>query len=116
MFFPNVLLAIGAGECNVADSDKVDCGYFGINQEQCEGNGCCWKESNIAGVPYCFHKVGESEGSHLVITCLRNFYILLSVGKPWDTDTKYTATCRLQLCSRLSDSCHLPIKHVHKCS
>ena len=79
------------------DSDKVDCGYFGITQEQCEGNGCCWKESNIDGVPFCFYKVGESEGSasHSVIIGLGYFYFLLRVGKLWDTNTKYTATCRL---------------------
>jgi len=83
------------------DSDKVDCGYFGITQEQCEGNGCCWKESNIGGVPYCFHKVGESEGS-VSHSLFRLGIFLSNVGKLWDTNTKYIATCRLQLCSRLS--------------
>ena len=51
------------GECDVGDSGKVDCGYFGIIQAGCEANGCCWKESSVSGVPYCFHKVGESERS-----------------------------------------------------
>ena len=55
------ILAIG--ECDVGDSDKVDCGYFGINQVQCEANNCCWKESSVSGVPYCFHRIGESDGN-----------------------------------------------------
>ena len=95
MCLPKLCIAIGASRCSVADSDKVDCGYFGITQEQCEGNGCCWKESNIDGVPFCFYKVGESEGSASHSFNYRLGIFLLSVGKPWDTNTKYTTTCRL---------------------
>jgi len=44
----------GTGSCTTEDSKKVDCGHVGITQQQCVGKKCCWKESNIGGVPYCF--------------------------------------------------------------
>ena len=55
-----MIIVVILGECQVEDSDKVDCGYFGINQTQCVNKGCCWKESNDSGVPYCFETIGES--------------------------------------------------------
>ena len=24
-------------------SDKVDCGYMGVDQQQCQDKGCCWQ-------------------------------------------------------------------------
>jgi len=43
--------------CNIPDNQKIDCGYAGINQQQCEGKGCCWVPlSNGSQVPWCFNK------------------------------------------------------------
>jgi hypothetical protein len=28
--------------CEMSLDERVDCGYCGINQQQCEGKGCCW--------------------------------------------------------------------------
>ena len=61
MCLPKLCIAIGTGSCTTEDSKKVDCGHVGITQPECESQKCCWKESNVPGVPYCFHKVGESE-------------------------------------------------------
>ena len=56
-----VVCCLTIGRCEVQeDSDKVNCGYVGIIQTQCEAKGCCWKEPSVSGVPFCFHKVGES--------------------------------------------------------
>ncbi|GAU94518.1 hypothetical protein RvY_06279 [Ramazzottius varieornatus] len=32
-----------AATCEVESSYKRDCGWYGINQEQCEGRGCCFR-------------------------------------------------------------------------
>ena len=61
----------------------MDCGYFGIDKAECEANNCCWKESSVSGVPYCFHKVGESDqrecilASNLGRSC---WYVLWNYG------------------------------------
>ena len=39
----------------------MDCGYYGITETECGDNECCWQESDVSGVPYCFQKIGESE-------------------------------------------------------
>lgn len=40
--------ALGASQsCSLEDAQKTDCGFFGINQQQCEGKGCCWKPVSI---------------------------------------------------------------------
>jgi glucoamylase len=83
-----LLLAVGAvyaQDCTIADIDKIDCGYVGINQQLCESKGCCWQpvpnqqaastgkfmpkkteeaDANVEGVglnvPWCFFKNGQS--------------------------------------------------------
>ncbi len=36
--------AAAAGEgCQLADSEKVDCGQVGTDQAGCEAMGCCWQ-------------------------------------------------------------------------
>jgi len=48
------------GSCDVANSDKLDCGFSGTNQQQCESDGCCWQpvtrnESSMArDTPWCY--------------------------------------------------------------
>jgi len=39
----------------VPDSSKQDCGYFGIDESDCVGSGCCWQESS-SGAPWCFNR------------------------------------------------------------
>ena len=38
---------------------RTDCGWNGITQEQCENNGCCYYQSSISGVPWCFHGIDD---------------------------------------------------------
>jgi len=39
--------------CDVPESQRQDCGFFGIDQSGCEGEGCCWRESS-SGAPWCY--------------------------------------------------------------
>lgn len=45
--------------CDILDQDKSDCGYIGIDQIECEQKLCCWTESEIPNIPWCFNKVNE---------------------------------------------------------
>jgi len=46
--------------CEVDVMSRKDCGYYGINQNECISRGCCWAESSVNGVPWCFY----SQESH----------------------------------------------------
>ena len=47
-----------APTCSV--SQKFECGYYGIDQVECEKRDCCWVESSNSGDPWCFEKEGSS--------------------------------------------------------
>merc|ERR1712217_44712 len=40
----------------MGNEGKTNCGWFGINQTQCEARGCCYMHSHVPHVPWCFHK------------------------------------------------------------
>eukprot|EP01038_Epipyxis_sp_PR26KG_P005833 gene5833-8048_t len=45
-----------ASDCSaVADYNKVDCGYVGIDQTGCQAKSCCWATSTT-GAPWCFYE------------------------------------------------------------
>lgn len=43
-----------ADSCEAVQT-RVDCGYVGITQAQCEAKGCCWMEGSV-NEPWCFYK------------------------------------------------------------
>eukprot|EP00833_Pecoramyces_ruminatium_P017065 jgi/Orpsp1_1/1191097/evm.model.d7180000083480.1 len=45
--------------CAINDNNRDDCGYLGITKNECEAGGCCWEESSINGVPWCFNELGK---------------------------------------------------------
>ena len=45
--------------CGQYEPLREECGYAGINQEQCEKNNCCWKESSVDKVPWCFKGIDD---------------------------------------------------------
>jgi hypothetical protein len=65
-----------AGAGNYCDPNRrTDCGYVGINQQQCNNKGCCWQPTGLEGrdqdpstvrqpalgsqdTPWCFYQVG----------------------------------------------------------
>lgn len=39
----------------IKPEERQDCGYFGIKRYECEvENDCCWVESTVPNVPWCF--------------------------------------------------------------
>ena len=57
-----VLIAVSfATDCSVSDPAKVDCGYVGITQSQCEGKGCCWVAASTSSIPWCFNPAGATD-------------------------------------------------------
>jgi len=50
---------------NCGVTDKVDCGYLGIDQQGCQDKGCCWQPSNKVAdfdTPWCFYPDGGGGG------------------------------------------------------
>ena len=70
ILFLSLLIACFAGptlrttenlSCKVHNPIKKDCGYYGINQIQCEKIGCCWKEDSNPSIPWCFYGQDDTE-------------------------------------------------------
>lgn len=39
----------------ITPEEREECGYFGIQRYECEVvNDCCWVESTVPNVPWCF--------------------------------------------------------------
>ena len=55
------LRTTGDLSCKVHNPSKKDCGYYGINQLQCEKIGCCWKEDSNPSIPWCFYGQDDTE-------------------------------------------------------
>ena len=41
-------------------NDRVNCGYFGIGEGECEDRGCCWSPSSADELPWCYHEKGNT--------------------------------------------------------
>lgn len=49
--------AFAQDQCDVADVDKIDCGFVGITKDDCQVADCCWKAGAANSVaPWCFAK------------------------------------------------------------
>jgi hypothetical protein len=42
-----ILILAGAQQCDMPTDERADCGYMGINQQQCEAKSCCWKPARL---------------------------------------------------------------------
>ena len=42
----------------IPESERVDCGWSGITQQECETNLCCF-DSSTNGVPHCYFKASK---------------------------------------------------------
>ena len=62
-------LIIAQDICDNA-TEKSECGFFGIDQFGCEDIGCCWRESNVFGEPWCFQRPAEIETETLDPSCV----------------------------------------------
>mmetsp|Transcript_33419 Transcript_33419/g.93798 ORF Transcript_33419/g.93798 Transcript_33419/m.93798 type:complete len:571 (+) Transcript_33419:58-1770(+) len=47
----------GVAQCDSNATDREDCGYSGIDEDECEGKGCCWEpvSPNPNNEPWCFY-------------------------------------------------------------
>jgi len=63
-------------QCDVAVSERYDCGFQGIDQRQCEATGCCWTQSYWG--PWCFSPGGAS-----FVQCSLKY---ASVGAPFSDE------------------------------
>ena len=43
----------------VMESEREDCGYYGIGSEECLSNKCCWMPSEVPNTPWCFFPSGK---------------------------------------------------------
>ena len=64
LFFllPSLFFVFNAADCTVSDPSKVDCGFTGVTQSQCESSGCCWVPgSQGSSTPWCFYPAGHTD-------------------------------------------------------
>jgi hypothetical protein len=43
-------------QCGITEFNRLECGYYGIDQHNCVSSGCCWHSSDRSGVPWCYAK------------------------------------------------------------
>jgi hypothetical protein len=43
------------GSCSFPDQEKRDCGYYGIDESECEARGCCFEVPAPSDAPQCYH-------------------------------------------------------------
>lgn len=55
----SVCVAFAVADCSVPDSSKVDCGYVGITESQCQASGCCYAQASNSAIPWCFKQAGS---------------------------------------------------------
>ncbi|KAL1771909.1 trefoil factor 2 [Sigmodon hispidus] len=56
-----------ACQCSrMTPSNRKNCGFPGISEEQCFDLGCCF-DSSIGGVPWCFHPLSEQASEQCVM-------------------------------------------------
>ena len=59
MMLFDVVMYNPSTDCStIPESERVDCGWAGITQQQCETNLCCF-DSSLAGVPDCFYRASK---------------------------------------------------------
>jgi len=48
-------------QCRMAEWEREDCGFYGVDQGGCQAKGCCWEASH-SGAPWCFHAAQTDTG------------------------------------------------------
>ena len=68
-------------KCLVPSEDKIDCGHYGIKQNECVERGCCWRPSKRPNDPWCFTtKAGMMFSLSLgEFMCVKEFFCLIEV-------------------------------------
>jgi len=77
--------------CEVDIHSRKDCGYYGINQEGCLSRGCCWAESSVNGIPWCFYAKDVSSTTTITtVPTTTNTNSIASVTTVTNTDPTST--------------------------
>mmetsp|Transcript_21576 Transcript_21576/g.23533 ORF Transcript_21576/g.23533 Transcript_21576/m.23533 type:complete len:516 (-) Transcript_21576:705-2252(-) len=53
-----------ATDCSVPDYTKLDCGFTNVDQSSCQAAGCCWAESSVGTVPWCYYGNGAKSSCY----------------------------------------------------
>ena len=55
---PTSLTLTSGKSCSVEDEEKTECGYKGIEKEECESRDCCYKIVDYdSDIPFCFQGI-----------------------------------------------------------
>ena len=53
---PTYITRFSEKSCSIDRENRNDCGYFGIQKEECESRDCCFKiDEYESSVPWCFY-------------------------------------------------------------
>jgi len=65
--FSSIATKASASTCSsVESSSKVDCGYTGVTQSECESQSCCWQQlEDNSKDPWCFKPAPVATDYHL---------------------------------------------------
>lgn len=68
----NNINLVSSDECSVSNSDRIDCGYVGIDQNGCISKGCCWSpvydiQLQTTDTPWCYYKAGTSSSCFVLL-------------------------------------------------
>ena len=55
---PEAMLCFQSASCRVEPFHRRECGYEGIEPDECELKGCC-HDSSTAGVTWCYQRASE---------------------------------------------------------
>eukprot|EP00833_Pecoramyces_ruminatium_P004334 jgi/Orpsp1_1/1178366/evm.model.c7180000065006.1 len=75
--------------CEVDIHSRKDCGYYGIGQNECISRGCCWAESTVSGIPWCFNPKSIDSTTKTTTTTTKHKTTTTTTKK---TTTKKTTT------------------------
>jgi hypothetical protein len=63
IFVATCCLVIGGAKAQTCDpTNRMDCGFIGITQQQCQQKGCCWNpvNPNPNNLPFCFYTTASN--------------------------------------------------------
>jgi hypothetical protein len=65
-----ISVPVDGQSCLLDDTDKVDCGYPGIDSTSCLSKGCCWTPAgDNSATPWCFY--GSAEVSSYAVNSIQ---------------------------------------------
>jgi alpha-glucosidase (family GH31 glycosyl hydrolase) len=112
-------LSYGDNNCAVSDSDKIDCGFAGIDQNGCESNGCCWSPAGEnSDTPWCYNQAATPSLGYELNSLTETLYgyegSLSLIGKGTSTYGADIPNLKLQVYFESEDIFHMKITDSNK--